>query len=656
MTHSTIIYFFIIVHSLYRAETQDEAIERFEAFTHRVPNFVAMVQQYYNIPGIQKICDLLAENPSWSLAHMIAYFNLVEYLSNPNVAELIDYPDHEKYMTPFQLAIKSKNLEMVKALLHAVKLDHLDYDSNGIFHYAANTSKEMIAILTSKTTSHLNHINLEGITPLHKACMSNNPACVHALLCAGADCNISARHVNGSGSGGNQQQIRQASMSSPTTSTSTMAEYIQTNPNKICIQDIKNGGTPLHWASSREVLDALIQRGCHIDALDFNGRSALHIMVSKNQLECVVSLLAHEADIDMKDKDGNTPLHIAVEKKFIPIVQCLVVFGCDINIKNKHDQTSRHMVGREASGSNDDMILYILHSVGAKRCPETSTKCPPGCNAKGVYNGIPPAQPETTEQREAIQQMLAATTSQFSRGRNSLPSIINQQLRFPKDQPTLIDTSAEQKGASVMDALLGMFTSKIQAAAKKEVSSCDKGTSTVEDENDEKMQEDEETASSEEESDCQVGRGRLLCLDGGGIRGLVLVQMLLEIEQLSQTPINYLFDWIAGTSTGGILALAIGSGKTMKQCMCLYLRMKDSAFVGSRPYSSDPLETVLKESLGEYTVMSEIKHPKIMVSAVMADRKPVDLHLFKNYNSASDILGITTPSNNRRIPPPPPGQ
>lgn len=194
MTHSLFSY---LSYSLFRADTQEEALIRFEAFTHRIPNFVAMVNQYYNIPGLQKVCDLLTENPSWSIAHLVAYYNLVDYLSNPAVADLIDYPDHVKYMTPFQVAIKQKNIEMVKTLLSVAKLDHLDYNSNGIFHYAANTSKEMISILTNKSVVNLNHINLEGITPLHTACISNNPDCVNALLCAGADVNISAKHVSG---------------------------------------------------------------------------------------------------------------------------------------------------------------------------------------------------------------------------------------------------------------------------------------------------------------------------------------------------------------------------------------------------------------------------------------------------------------------------
>lgn len=181
------------------------------------------------------------------------------------------------------------------------------------------------------------------------------------------------------------------------------------------------------------------------------------------------------------------------------------------------------------------------------------------------------------------------------------------------------------------------------------------------------------TTSLLTKGDKPYGRGRLLSLDGGGIRGLVLVQMLLEIEKLSQTPIIHMFDWIAGTSTGGILALGLGCGKTMRQCMGLYLRMKEQCFIGSRPYPSELFENILKENLGEFTLMTDIKHPKIMVTGVMADRKPVDLHLFRNYISASDILGIVTPISkfslikhnfflfvcktftaNRRIPPPQP--
>lgn len=54
---------------------------------------------------------------------------------------------------------------------------------------------------------------------------------------------------------------------------------------------------------------------------------------------------------------------------------------------------------------------------------------------------------------------------------------------------------------------------------------------------------------------------RLLCLDGGGIKGLVLIQMLIALEKAAGRPIIELFDWVSGTSTGGILALAIVHGE-----------------------------------------------------------------------------------------------
>lgn len=57
-------------------------------------------------------------------------------------------------------------------------------------------------------------------------------------------------------------------------------------------------------------------------------------------------------------------------------------------------------------------------------------------------------------------------------------------------------------------------------------------------------------------------------MDGGGIRGLVLIQLLQAIENAVGQPIRNCFDWIAGTSTGGILALAIVHGELLDFIVC----------------------------------------------------------------------------------------
>jgi patatin-like phospholipase/acyl hydrolase len=50
---------------------------------------------------------------------------------------------------------------------------------------------------------------------------------------------------------------------------------------------------------------------------------------------------------------------------------------------------------------------------------------------------------------------------------------------------------------------------------------------------------------------------KVLAIDGGGIRGVIPATILSEIEDRTQARIADLFDLIAGTSTGGILALGL---------------------------------------------------------------------------------------------------
>ena len=54
---------------------------------------------------------------------------------------------------------------------------------------------------------------------------------------------------------------------------------------------------------------------------------------------------------------------------------------------------------------------------------------------------------------------------------------------------------------------------------------------------------------------------RILCLDGGGIRGLIQLEVLSQLEKKTGRKITELFDWIIGTSTGGLIALGLVYGK-----------------------------------------------------------------------------------------------
>lgn len=51
-------------------------------------------------------------------------------------------------------------------------------------------------------------------------------------------------------------------------------------------------------------------------------------------------------------------------------------------------------------------------------------------------------------------------------------------------------------------------------------------------------------------------------------------------------------------------------GKSLHECLCLYFRLKQLVFQGSKPYPSDVLENMLQETLGANTCMSDIKNPK----------------------------------------------
>ena len=65
-------------------------------------------------------------------------------------------------------------------------------------------------------------------------------------------------------------------------------------------------------------------------------------------------------------------------------------------------------------------------------------------------------------------------------------------------------------------------------------------------------------------------RFQVLCLSGGGMRGLYTASVLEALEVMAGRPLGQCFDLIAGTSVGGIIALGLGLGQRasfIRQCI-----------------------------------------------------------------------------------------
>src|SRR5689334_22301734 len=76
------------------------------------------------------------------------------------------------------------------------------------------------------------------------------------------------------------------------------------------------------------------------------------------------------------------------------------------------------------------------------------------------------------------------------------------------------------------------------------------------------------------------GDFRILSIDGGGIRGILPLAVLagLESTYLRGGSVADHFDYIAGTSTGGIIALGLARGLTATDILDIYVRRGGEVF------------------------------------------------------------------------------
>ena len=136
---------------------------------------------------------------------------------------------------------------------------------------------------------------------------------------------------------------------------------------------------------------------------------------------------------------------------------------------------------------------------------------------------------------------------------------------------------------------------------------------------------------------------KILSIDGGGVRGLIAANVLVEVEE-QVGPINEYFDLITGTSTGAILAGLLAIGVSAKEAKELYEEKSDDIFdrrFRSRfglsslnyKYNNTNLVEILKDFFGDKK-LSDFPVKTVINSFDINHMQPA---LFKSYKSNGDI-------------------
>jgi hypothetical protein len=154
------------------------------------------------------------------------------------------------------------------------------------------------------------------------------------------------------------------------------------------------------------------------------------------------------------------------------------------------------------------------------------------------------------------------------------------------------------------------------------------------------------------------GQRKLLACDGGGIRGIISIEILAKIEdelrKVSRTAELVLadyFDYVAGTSTGAIIATLIALGYSTDKIRDFYIKSGVEMFEKARlwerfktKFRNDKLSAMLQDIIGAETVFGSEKLRTLLMIVLRNATTDSPWPLSNNPNAKFNLPG--TPGRN----------
>jgi patatin-like phospholipase/acyl hydrolase len=134
---------------------------------------------------------------------------------------------------------------------------------------------------------------------------------------------------------------------------------------------------------------------------------------------------------------------------------------------------------------------------------------------------------------------------------------------------------------------------------------------------------------------------KILCLDGGGIRGVFSLEILKMLQDDLGKDVILTFDCFSGTSTGAIIASALLSGFQPRDLIHFYtifgrkiFPKKRKSVTNEAKYSNEFLQTILRTTISEKTTLADLKKHLVIPACVLSDsiEGRWGVEIFDNYN------------------------
>ena len=231
------------------------------------------------------------------------------------------------------IAASHADLKLIRYLLsEGSNVEAVTPEGETALHVAAkHGAADVVAALLECNVFLRDQQNNQGVTALLKTIFNTQHAfkgnyrrCVQLLLDYGCDPNISS-----------SSKVTALHVAVNKGDSCLVSKLIEggANVNAVCGDDQKV--SPLHNALvsknvNSEIVSKLVDSGADTSFM-LNGRSMLHIAVSRCDDRIIESFLSSGADPNFQDQSGTTPLWLAVEENNLTVVPILLHGGGNIN-------------------------------------------------------------------------------------------------------------------------------------------------------------------------------------------------------------------------------------------------------------------------------------------------------------------------------------